>query len=276
MSQNSNKTEDSSSRFDHKSQGMRSRSKSRAQTFSEAKVLEEETAGSEAETETGAEAENASVHPGAQKVFEEDSFEKNPSIAKAQERFAAAFAAAGEDDETVIINKSDIPAYEIGITSDEFYVPEEIQKGKVSKISEEQFEEIAAREPKKKRKKRRYKKKTTPLQKVLKAVIWVAVWLIVFLIAAVAFRITYNVFYDIAVDPDSTTTIEYTVTADATDESVYADLEALGVMNCSEFIYKLRAKVFDADYIEGTYYVSDGYNIEKIINILSGYNYSDD
>ena len=267
MSQNNKKTEDSSSRFDHKSQGMRTRSKNQAQTFSDAQIIEEETAAENKTEQTGSE---------VRKIFEDDSFEANPSIAMAQERFNAALA--GDDaDDTIIVTKSEIPAYEIGITSDEFYVSEEIQKGKVSKISEDQFDEIAAKGPvKKKRKKRRYKKKTTPLQKALKAVIWVAVFLIVFLIAAVAFRITYAVFYDIAVDPDSTTTIEYTVTADATDESVYADLEALGVMNCTEFIYKLRAKVFEAEYVEGTYYVSDGYNIEKIINILSGYNYSSD
>ena len=296
--QNKKTTENSgSSRFDHKSQGMRTRSKNAAASSQKAKA-QTITAAEIKETAQASEstAETSKVSAKVAKAFSDESFEENPSIAGAQKRFQAAISEENEAavsegngaedlkedeaDDTVIMSKSDIPAYEIGITSDEYYVPKEIQTGKVSKISEDQFDEIISQGPKKKQskkaKKKAAKKKKSPLQRALKAVIWVAVWLIVFLIAAVCYKITYNVFYDIAVDPDSTATIEYTVTADATDESVYADLEELGVMNCTEFIYKLRAIVFDAEYVEGTYYISDGYNIEKIINILAGYTYSDD
>lgn len=184
-----------------------------------------------------------------------------------------------DEDNTIIVNEKDIPAYEVGLVADEYYIPEGIRIGKVARITEDQFGEISYPRRKKKKTRRQERKeerkRKTPAQKAAKVILWVAVWVVVFLLAFVCFKITYNVFYDIAVDPDSTEKIEYTVTADATDESVYEDLEALGVVNCSEFIYKLRAIVFDAEYVEGTYYISDGYNMEKIINILAGYEYSD-
>ena len=39
-------------------------------------------------------------------------------------------------------------------------------------------------------------------------------------------------------------------------------------------LYKLRTYIYDANYVPGTYSVSPSYSTEKIINILSGYDYS--
>ena len=50
-------------------------------------------------------------------------------------------------------------------------------------------------------------------------------------------------------------------------------LEA-GVINDAR-LYKLRTYIYDANYIPGTYTVSPSFSTEKIINILSGYDYSD-
>ena len=327
MSDKKKKIQDSaeiSSRFERKSQGVRTQSQN-AKKAAQERALKEEQAIEEALLAAEKEAEQAMLTKIAQSFSEEDSlavsgkkktgskaseeddktfdtaqlkgkssssgkssgaktvkktYTSDPSAyAESMSSFDAAMKLA-ETEETVILKKSDIPIYEIGLGSDEYYLPQEIKSGKVRKITEDEFALIKAQGPihKKTRheKKKEQKVKKTPLQIVLKVVLWVAIWAVVFIIGSMCYKITYSVFYDIPVNPDSTTKIEYTVTADATDESVYADLEELGVMNCSEFIYKLRAKVFDAEYIEGTYYISDGYNIEKIINILAGYTYSDD
>lgn len=329
MSDKKKKIQDSaeiSSRFERKSQGVRTQSQN-AKKAAQARALEEEQALEEAILAAEKEAEQAMLTKIAQTFTEEASasasggkktagraseeddktfdtaqlkgkisasssgkssgaktakktYTSDPSsYAESMSNFDAAMKLA-ETEDTVILKKSDIPIYEIGLGSEEYYLPPEIKSGKVRKITEDEFARIKAAGPVRKMTRREKKKaqkvKKTPLQIVLKVVLWVAVWAVVFIIGSMCYKITYNVFYDIPVNPDSTTKIEYTVTADATDESVYADLEDLGVMNCSEFIYKLRAIVFDAEYVEGTYYISDGYNIEKIINILAGYSYSDD
>ena len=41
-------------------------------------------------------------------------------------------------------------------------------------------------------------------------------------------------------------------------------------------LYKIRTKIYDAKYVPGTYKVSPSFSTEKIINILSGYDYSTD
>ena len=320
MSDKKKKTQDSaeiSSRFEHKSQGVRTQSRN-AKKAEELRTVHEEQAFEEALLTAEKEAEQAMLEKIAQ-TFSADELSSSeagtekskvsPKVARtfgisdtgtlshkktaktAPKAFTAVGDEPGEDkfeeamklaetEDTVILKKSDIPAYEIGLGGDEYYLPPEIKSGKVRKITEDEFALIKAAGPVRKMTRREKKKaqkvKKSPLQIVLKIVAWVAVWAIVFIIGYMCYQVTYSVFYDIPVNPDSTSKIEYTVTADATDESVYADLEELGVMNCSEFIYQLRAIVFDADYVEGTYYISDGYNIEKIINILSGYNYSSD
>lgn len=299
MSDYNNKTEDpeqASSRFEHKSQGMRTaiRSEKRAaEEAAEKEILEaldeDKTIKIEKTSKKEAVSKTASSDVSAEKSTSKETAEKSAVSSKVSKVFEEEEEPAAVSDGlgiTVFVNKSDIPAYEIGLNTEDFYIPREIKEGKVSKISEEQIEEFEANAAKRRKRqqldstgnkaKKTGKKKKTPAQKALKALIWVAVWFVVFLIAFFCYRITYDVFYDIAVDPDSTSTFEYTVEAGATDESVYEDLCELGVMNSSEFIYKLRAIVFEAEYVEGTYTLSDGYNMEKIINILAGYNYSDD
>lgn len=280
---------DGSSRFEHKSQGMRSQSLNEKKAQEEAfeKSLENNTDDKTVKIERSK--MGASPAPAAAKSSGASAAEKSKRASSSSIRTSSRSASgqAGSENTrqdglgySVFVDRSKIPAYDIGLNNDDYYIPKEIKSGKVSKISNEQLDEMEKGASKKKRSskssKSSRKKKKTPAQKAIKAAIWLLIWIIVFLVAFIFYKITYNVFYDVAVDPDSTTTIEYTVEAGATDESIYEDLSELGVMNCSEFIYKLRAKVFDAEYIEGTYTISKSYNTEKIINILAGYNYSSD
>ena len=274
------------SRFDHKSQGMRSQSlnekKAQAQAFEKSLEKSLENNSDDDKTikiERSKMSSSPAKTPGAGTQNKSSSSSSGAGAKNSSGKAIAQGNSSPEPGYSVFVSKSKIPAYDIGLGNDEYYIPKEIKSGKVSKISEDQIDELEAGYLKKKKQAKKSsskKKKKTPAQKALKAAIWLLVWIIVFLVAFIFYKITYNVFYDIAVNPDSTTTIEYTVTADATDESVYEDLIALGVIDCSEFIYDLRAKVFDAEYVEGTYTLSDGYNTEKIINILAGYNYSSD
>ena len=51
--------------------------------------------------------------------------------------------------------------------------------------------------------------------------------------------------------------------------------ERVGKGKMHFMIYKYRTIIYDANYVPGTYKVSPSYTTEKIINILSGYDYSD-
>lgn len=273
-----------SSRFEHKSQGMRSRSLSEKKAQEDALTRSSENRSADDKTIKieRTKISSSSAQSPVKKVQGTSSATSSAvKTGSTSGRESPAKTSPEKNGYSVFVNRSKIPAYDIGLNNDDYYIPEEIKSGKVSKISNDQVDEMEAKALKKKKQTRgssskKKKKKKTPAQKALKAAIWLLIWIIVFLVAFIFYKITYNVFYDIAVDPDSTTTIEYTVTADATDESVYEDLIELGVIDCSQFIYNLRAKVFDAEYVEGTYTLSDGYNTEKIINILAGYNYSSD
>lgn len=184
--------------------------------------------------------------------------------------------------DTLIIKKSDIPMYEIGLAPED-YVPKEIKSGKVVKVTEDDFEELyfeelrhhKSQKERKREEKEAAKESVSPRQRTVKRVVILGIWLVTLLVCAMLFLVCYNVFYDVPVNPDSTATYEYVVEEGMSDDQVYADLTELGVIDCSKFIYKLRALVFSAEYVAGTYTLSDGYNTEKIINILAGYNYGD-
>lgn len=322
MAQDNRKTEkdrEQSSRFEHKSQGVRTQSQ--MTKLAREKVVDEKAVAAEEElkktisaklertfreeeeaerrqAEAEAEREKEREKQRAQKVVRKTELVEEQPVKKAVSRpeepvktakpsaprtssslkFDEAMKLA-ETEDTVVIRESDIPAYEIGLGTREAYTPKEIRTGKVVKISEDQFGNITAQGPRKKKTakevRREEKEQITPHQKLVRRIVWSSIWLAVLIIGFIGFRICYGIFYDVAVDPDSTTTYEYTVAAGATDASVYDDLTELGVIDCSEFIYKLRAIVFDAEYIEGTYELSDGFTTEKIINILAGYDYSD-
>ena len=295
MTDNNKNASDPNRYSGHKSQGMRTKSKSEKMAREDAiadKIIEDLDADRTIRIDTvQPKGDSSGKKAGAQASSREEASsqeETSSQEAAVSEKVSRVFEAdkTGEADSlgiTVYVNREDIPAYEIGLSSSEFYVSDEIKNGKVSKISEEQLAEMEAEALKKKHRKaasagtkKNGKKKLTPVQKAVHVVIWLAFWAVVFMLAFMVYRVGYDVFYDVAVDPSSTSTIEYTVEAGATDESVYDDLIRLGVIDCEEYIYKLRALVFDAEYIEGTYTISAGYNTEKIINILAGYNYSDD
>ena len=101
----------------------------------------------------------------------------------------------------------------------------------------------------------------------------VVIILLVLGIAAFGFVSAKTVFDDAAMDPENLSKIEYTVTEATSDDEVAAFLVKNGMVE-SELMYKLRAKIFDADYVAGTYELSPSYSTEKIINILSGFDYS--
>lgn len=108
-----------------------------------------------------------------------------------------------------------------------------------------------------------------------KLIVRLAVTLIVIIICAVCFLFTFRVFYDTALDPENTTKVEVTITdPEITHEEVAEMLVEAGCIDDAK-LYKLRTFIYDADYKPGTYKVSPSFTTEKIINILSGYDYSD-
>lgn len=122
---------------------------------------------------------------------------------------------------------------------------------------------------------RRANQQALKRQRRKKVIIRLAVALIVILICLACFLFTYRVFYDTPLNEDDTTKIEFTITdPEITDEEIAEQLVAIGVINDAR-LYKLRTFIYDANYIPGTYNLSPSYSTEKIINILSGYDYSD-
>lgn len=108
-----------------------------------------------------------------------------------------------------------------------------------------------------------------------KLIIRLAVTLFVVLICVLCFLFMFRVFYDTPLNEEDTTKVEITITdPDISDEEVAEMLLEAGVINDAR-LYKLRTYIYDANYVPGTYHVSPSFSTEKIINILSGYDYSD-
>ena len=80
--------------------------------------------------------------------------------------------------------------------------------------------------------------------------------------------------YDIPVNSSDYSKKSYTVTAGLTDAELAQDLENMGLID-NPLVFRLRCIFYDADYKEGTYDLSPCFSTEKIINILSGYQYGE-
>lgn len=107
-----------------------------------------------------------------------------------------------------------------------------------------------------------------------KLIIRLAVVVFVILICVAGFLFTYRVFYDEPLDEEDTKKVEITIPEGGiSDEEVAKMLSDAGVIKDTG-LYKLRTFIYDAAYVPGTYEVSPSYTTEKIINILSGYDYS--
>ncbi len=97
--------------------------------------------------------------------------------------------------------------------------------------------------------------------------------MIIIFICIVGHDFAKKVCDDRAMDPANLSKIKYTVDEATSDEEVAAFLVENNMVE-NELYYKLRAILFEADYKPGTYELSPSYSTEKIINILSGYDYS--
>lgn len=108
-----------------------------------------------------------------------------------------------------------------------------------------------------------------------KLIIRLAVTLFVILICVFCFLFTYRIFYDVPYNEEDTSKVEIEIpSAEITDEEVAQILYDAGCIS-DVGLYKLRTYIYDANYVPGTYKVSPSFTTEKIINILSGYDYSD-
>lgn len=115
---------------------------------------------------------------------------------------------------------------------------------------------------------------TMKRQKRKKLIIRLAVLVFVILICVACFMFTYKVFYDVPLNEKDTTKHEIVIPDEnISDEEVAKLLVDAGCINDAR-LYKLRTFIYDANYVPGTYSVSPSYSTEKIINILSGYDYS--
>ena len=123
---------------------------------------------------------------------------------------------------------------------------------------------------------RRANQRAQKKQRTKKLIIRLAVTLFVILICVACFLFTYRVFYDTPMDEEAVDVkVEFTITdPEVTDEEIAEQLVEIGVIKDAR-LYKLRTYIYDANYIPGTYKLSPSYSTEKIINILSGYDYSD-
>lgn len=109
--------------------------------------------------------------------------------------------------------------------------------------------------------------------KRVKVVVRLAIAVFVIALCVVAFLLTFKLFYDTPLDPESKVKTEVTIKDGVTDEDVADILYEAGCINDKK-LYKFRTYIYDAKYVPGTYKVSPAYTTEKLINILSGYDYS--
>ena len=98
---------------------------------------------------------------------------------------------------------------------------------------------------------------------------------LVIAICVLGFMAARQIAYDVPVNSADYSKYNYTITADSTNESVASDLLELGLID-NALIYRIRCILYSANYKEGTYVLSPCYSTEKIINILSGYEYGSD
>ena len=137
--------------------------------------------------------------------------------------------------------------------------------------------ESAARtrvEPNADQRRRMAKMKAKKKLKTKRFLIRTAITAGVVVLCLVGFFITYGIFNDTASDKQNTSRYEFVVTEDMTKDQVAKQLKELGCID-DVGMFKTRCIVYDADFVPGTYKVSPSFTTEKIVNILSGYDYSD-
>ena len=109
-------------------------------------------------------------------------------------------------------------------------------------------------------------------QMITRRVVRFAVFFFILLAGLAIFYISYLIARDIPVNKNDKKVIEITVTEGMTREDVEAVLLENGLISDTT-LFKIREKLFKADYQTGTYRLKRSFNNEKIINILSGIEY---
>ena len=113
-------------------------------------------------------------------------------------------------------------------------------------------------------------------EKRKKLIVRLSILLIVIIICGLCFLFAFKVFYDVPVNAEDTKQVEITIASEGvSDDEVAKMLQDAGCIDDPR-LYKIRTKIYDAKYVPGTYKVSPSFSTEKIINILSGYDYSTD
>ena len=97
---------------------------------------------------------------------------------------------------------------------------------------------------------------------------------LVIAVCVFGFIATRTICYDVPINSSDYSKLSYTVTAGLTDAQLAQDLEAMGLID-NPLVFRLRCIFYDADYKEGTYELSPCFSTEKMINILSGYQYGE-
>ena len=95
---------------------------------------------------------------------------------------------------------------------------------------------------------------------------------LVIALCVLGFIAAREVCYDVPINAADYSRYSYTVEKGLTDAQLASDLEEMGLIE-NPLIFRLRALLYSAKYVEGTYELSPCYSTEKIINILSGYEY---
>ncbi|MCF0229628.1 MAG: hypothetical protein HUJ76_08070 [Parasporobacterium sp.] len=177
-----------------------------------------------------------------------------------------------EDDSDRLYNDDDFYAY------DDIKQSREI-KGPVRYRSERSYSEPARyrpehqvydrrRRPPEPPRRRRYSVPSKSPFRFVPLVLVIAVCVLVFIAAK-------EVCFDVPKNSSDYSRISYTVRHDITTEELAADLQSLGIID-NPLVFRLRCLFYDLDCKDGTYTLSPCYSTEKIVNILSGYEYIDE
>lgn len=137
--------------------------------------------------------------------------------------------------------------------------------------------ESAARtrvEPNADQKRRMAKMKAKKKVKTKKLLIRTAIAAGVIILCFVGFFVMFGIFNDTAFNKEDKTRYEIVITENTTKDEVARTLKELGCIG-DEGMFKTRCLVYDLELVPGTYHVSPSFTTEKIVNILSGYDYSD-
>lgn len=122
---------------------------------------------------------------------------------------------------------------------------------------------------------RRNERNSVPVYlKLVRFFAFLLLWIAVAFFCYEGYKFAFNVFNDIPVDSTSLSKVSITIDGKESNQEVGEMLFNAGLID-DVTTYKIRCIVYDAEYKPGTYRLSKSYTTEKIINILSGYKYSD-